>query len=174
MIKKIWVTTILFAPLTLFPTLGLAQEHPGCFQVDTSGTVIDLNNICQGRSQSNVFQLPIKSRRGGTPIVEVTFNGNQTVEMLFDTGATSTLIVASLAQKLSLKPLGTERFGIADGSVVEMSVAKIDSMQSGGLTARDLIVGIAPPEKRIGLLGQDFFGAYDITIRENFIELRRR
>ncbi|MEB3211436.1 MAG: hypothetical protein VKL39_08770, partial [Leptolyngbyaceae bacterium] len=39
-----------------------------------------------------VFRAPIVRRAGGTPVVMVTFNGNQTFEMIVDTGASGTVI----------------------------------------------------------------------------------
>jgi aspartyl protease family protein len=36
------------------------------------------------------------------------------------------------------------------------------------------IVGISPQMKGLGLLGQTFFGSYDVTIKKDVIELRHR
>ncbi|MHC5830812.1 MAG: retroviral-like aspartic protease family protein, partial [Nostoc sp.] len=44
-----------------------------------------------------VFTAPIKRRIGGTPIVEVTFNGQQKFEMIVDTGASGTVITQEMA-----------------------------------------------------------------------------
>ncbi|WP_017719651.1 hypothetical protein [Kamptonema formosum] len=47
-------------------------------------------------------------------------------------------------------------------------------MEIDGRLKRKVRVTVAPPAVRIGLLGQDFFQGYDITIRESAIEFRRR
>lgn len=119
------------------------------------------------------FKVAIKRRSGGIPIVEVTFNGKQTSEMLLDTGASSTLINEQLASALKLKIIGTRRASIADGSVVELPVARLKSMEAGGRIIKNVNVTIAPGNAA-GLLGQDFFDGYDITIKEDVVEFRRR
>jgi hypothetical protein len=34
--------------------------------------------------------------------------------------------------------------------------------------------GVAPPAADVGLLGQDFYEGYDITIKQDIIEFRKR
>jgi predicted aspartyl protease len=120
------------------------------------------------------FSIPIKSRIGGTPIVEVVFDGTQKFDMLFDTGATGTLITASMAKTLNLKPVGLTSKGVADGAVVTLKYGFVKSMETDGRIKRKQEVAIAPPAMPIGLLGQDFFQDYDIAIKENIIEFRKR
>jgi predicted aspartyl protease len=119
------------------------------------------------------FKVAIKRRSGGIPIIDVTFNGKQTSEMLLDTGASSTLINERLASALKLKIIGTRRASIADGSVVELPIAQLKSMEAGGRILKNVNVAIAPGDAA-GLLGQDFFDGYDLTIKENVVEFRRR
>ncbi|MFP5271667.1 hypothetical protein [Coleofasciculus sp.] len=38
----------------------------------------------------------------------------------------------------------------------------------------DVMVSVAPPAQRIGLLGQDFFDGYEVTLKKNVIEFRRQ
>ncbi|GGA34352.1 TIGR02281 family clan AA aspartic protease [Okeania sp. KiyG1] len=111
---------------------------------------------------------------GGTPVIDVTFNGNQTYEMILDTGASSTLITQEMATALNILPFGQGTFTLADGKSVELGVAIVGSVSAGGLTINQLKVAIAPEEKERGLLGQNFFGNYDMTIKENVVELRAR
>lgn len=127
-----------------------------------------------GDTTPQFFSIPIKGRSGGTPIVEVRFNNNQTFDMLFDTGATSTLITLSMAKALSLKPAGMKVIQIADGSTVALPFAYLQSLEIDGRLRRKLKVAVAPPAMPIGLLGQDFFEGYDINIKEDIIEFRRR
>ncbi|HEY9649323.1 MAG TPA: retroviral-like aspartic protease family protein [Coleofasciculaceae cyanobacterium] len=127
-----------------------------------------------GDTNPRFFSIPIQGRRGGIPIVEVTFNGSQKFEMAFDTGASSTLITLGMAQALKLEPTGTKLVGIADGSIVEVLVAYVKSMEIDGRLKRNVPVSIAPPAMPIGLLGQDFFEGYDIVIKQDVIEFRKQ
>lgn len=119
------------------------------------------------------FKVAIKRKSGRIPVIEVTFNGKQTSEMLLDTGASSTLINEQLAMALKLKIIGTKRASIADGSVVELPVARLNSMEAGGRILKNVNVAIAPGNAA-GLLGHDFFDGYDITIKEDVVEFRHR
>lgn len=163
--------------LAIAPLPAFAQANPGCYIQDSNGNVISLDSLCPGpsRAPTGVFQVPIKGRMGGTPVIDVTFNGGRTFEMLLDTGATSTLILAEMARLLNIKPIDSGQFILADGSSVTLDIGQVRSIEVGGLVARNLTVGIAPPTRdAMGLLGQDVFGAYDITIKERMIEFRRR
>ncbi|MBE9125089.1 MULTISPECIES: retropepsin-like aspartic protease family protein [unclassified Coleofasciculus] len=127
----------------------------------------------QGDSNPQFFSVPVKGRPGGTPLIEVTFNGKK-FDMLFDTGATNTLITLAMAYTLDLKAIGTTQGLVADGAIVELPLAVIESMEINGRVKRKLEVAVAPARMPIGLLGQDFFEGYDIAIKENVIEFRRR
>ena len=165
---------------------AIAQEQPDCFMRDSSGNVINLTqSVCglmpeelpvptAAANTSGAYLIPVKTRRGGSPIVDVTFNGDKTYEMILDTGATGTLITQQMAEELNIIPFGEITATIADGSNVQLQVGMVGSMSAGGLTINQLEVSIAPPEKEIGLLGQDFFGTYDMTIKEDVVELRAR
>lgn len=120
------------------------------------------------------FKAPIKGLRGGTPIIEVTFNGNRRFEMLLDTGATGTLITMPMAYALRLQPIGVTSGTVADGSVVQLPVAYVKSIEIDGRILKKVLVAIAPASREMGLLGQDFFEGYDITIKQDFVEFSRR
>ncbi len=128
----------------------------------------------QGDINPQFFSIPIKGRVGGIPIVEVTFNGTRKFDMLFDTGASSTLITTEAAYSLKLKPIGLTNTIVADGAVVSLALAELQSLEADGRLKRKLRVAIAPPAMPIGLLGHDFYEGYDISIKANIIELRRR
>ncbi|NEP39237.1 MAG: hypothetical protein F6K25_10400 [Okeania sp. SIO2G4] len=172
---------------TLICTAAIAQEYPGCFMLDEVGNRKDLTiSICRlfpedlpeevstSSTAEGIYEIPIKSRRGGTPVIDVTFNGNQTYEMLLDTGATSTLITQEMATALKIVPFGQGTFTLADGKSVELEVGIVGSVSAGGLTINQFRVAVAPEEKERGLLGQNFFGIYDMTIKEDVVELRAR
>lgn len=128
----------------------------------------------QGDSSPQFFSIPIKGKVRGIPIIEVTFNGQREFDMLFDTGATNTLITQTIASSLNLKPVGFSQMSVADGAVVQMQVTILDSIETDGRLKRDLEVAIAPPSMPVGLLGHDFFDGYDITIKDTVIEFRKR
>ncbi len=132
------------------------------------------NKNTPGDINPQFFSVPIKARTGGTPVIEVIFDGTQKFDMLFDTGATSTLITETMARAMKLKPVGFTPKAVADGAVVLLPYAFVKSMETDGRLKRKPEVAIAPPAMPIGLLGQDFFAGYDIAIKENVIEFRKR
>ncbi|WP_228052615.1 TIGR02281 family clan AA aspartic protease [Nodosilinea sp. LEGE 07298] len=120
-----------------------------------------------------VAQIPIQRRQGGTPIVDVTLRGSsgtQTFPMLFDTGATGTLITVEMAQAVGATIVGTTQARIADGSVVSLPIAYVDAVELGGLRREQVIVAIGGS---YGLLGQDIYGEYGIAIGSHQINLHQ-
>lgn len=170
--------------LLILPTIAIltgtgkvaALDPGGCFMVDSSGRTISLGSLCgisTPAQNTRVFRIPIKRRIHRTPVVEVTFNGNQVFEMIVDTGASATLINQRMANALSLKPTSTIQARIADGSQIELKTGIVRSVAVGGAVARNIEVAIAP-QAEIGLLGHDFFGDYDVKILEKVVEFHRR
>lgn len=129
---------------------------------------------CSGETNPAFFSIPIKGRIGGIPIVEVSFNDNQKFDMLFDTGASKTLITASMATTLRLPLAGFGKMQVADGAIVILPIAQVKSQEIDGRFRMEVPVAVAPPEMGIGLLGQDFYKGYDVHIKENVIEFRRQ
>ncbi|WP_414549005.1 TIGR02281 family clan AA aspartic protease [Anabaena sp. CCY 0017] len=119
-----------------------------------------------------VFTAPIKRRMGGTPIVEVTFNNQQKFEMIVDTGASGTVITQEMANALGVVPVGTAKANTASARTVEFPIGYVDSMAIGGVKVNRVAVAIAGEQLETGLLGHDFFGNYDVTIRRNVVEFR--
>jgi len=129
---------------------------------------------CSSDSNPQFFSVLIKERVGGIPIVDVMFNDEQKFEMMFDTGASNSLITRSMAATLRLAPSGWAKGSLADGSVAILPIALLKSTEIDGRLKRSLPVLVAPPSMPIGLLGQDFYKGYDVMIKENIIEFRRR
>lgn len=118
-------------------------------------------------------QIPIQRRQGGTPIVAVTLqgrSGTQTFPMLFDTGATGTLITAEMAQAVGVTIVGETQARIADGSVVNLPIGYVDAIELGGLRRQQVQVAIGGS---VGLLGQDIYGEYGIAIGSHQINLHQ-
>ncbi|MBD0335221.1 MAG: clan AA aspartic protease [Cyanobacteria bacterium Co-bin13] len=125
-------------------------------------------------SQDNgglVAQIPIVERRGGTPVVPVTLSGQkgkQQFSMLFDTGATGTLITAEMANALGVVIVGETLATIADGSQVSLPIGYVDAIEAGGLRKEAMLVAIGGD---MALLGQDFYGKYGISLGGSSINL---
>ncbi len=186
------IFNLLIIPLTvaLIPTISSAQQENGCFMLDATGNPINLGHLCNNgnsrtqtiktprRNASNgrgskVFSVPIKRREGGTPVIEVQFNKKYTFEMLFDTGATLTIITAPMAKTLKIKPQGSLPFQTASNNRIYFEIGTVPSVNTGGIVSEDLDIAISP-SMNIGLLGQNFYDKYDITIKYGTIEFRRR
>lgn len=167
------VSGIVLTPLAVHP-----QEQPGCFMRSANGQVLDLGHVCgesvsQPRaSSSGTFRVPIKRREGGIPVIDVTFNGKQRFEMLLDTGASATTISSEMAKALGMN-IDKEVAVATAGGVVQAGLGRVLSVQAGGMVVKNIDV-IVSPHLPIGLLGQNFFGDRDVTIRDNVIELRIR
>lgn len=166
----------LFSPST-------AQEYPGCFIEEGSGDVVNLTqSVCNlfptassssaNPSTTGLFQVPIKRREGGIPVIDVSFNG-KTFEMLLDTGATGVVITRSMAEALEVQPYGVVPVSTASDRITNQEVGRVNSVDVGGLQASDVEVAISPVLE-IGLLGQSIFGQYDVTIKQDVVELRAR
>ena len=122
--------------------------------------------------QQEVFAAPIKRRVGGTPIIEVTFNGNQQFEMILDTGASGTVITQKMASSLGVMPVGKAKANTASSKAVEFPIGYVDSIEVGGARVNRIVVAIAGSDLETGLLGHDFFGEYDLTIKRDVVEFR--
>ncbi len=116
--------------------------------------------------------VPIIRRLHGTPIVQVTFSGAKSYEMILDTGASRTLITRQMANELGV--VTTERIVAATASEAEVvfEIGQVRSISIGEVAIQDVKVGIGDSVS-IGLLGNDFLHGYDIAIRssENVVEL---
>jgi aspartyl protease family protein len=179
--KRLLSSLMAAGGIALSSPIAKAQEYPGCFMVNNMGQFVNLAQVCNPNvpapvqntvRQSGTFSIPIKRREGGTPIVEVTFNGGQRFEMLFDTGATGTVITPAMAKALKVKIETSAMVGTA-GGLVPSPVGRVASAQAGGLAVKNLAV-MVNPHVPYGLLGQNFYGQYDVAIKEKEIELRVR
>lgn len=119
-----------------------------------------------------VYVAPIRRRVGGTPVVTVTFNGQQQFDMIVDTGASGTVITQAMASALGVIPVGKAKANTASSKAVEFPIGYVDSMSLGGVRVNRVPVAIAGAELETGLLGHDFFGNYDVTIKRNVVEFR--
>jgi aspartyl protease family protein len=169
----------LIAALPMLISVGLpyeakAQDPGNCFMVNSSGRTVSLGKLCGTSSPTpGVFRVPIKRRLAKTPVIDVTFNGNQTFEMILDTGASATLITQKMAKALNIQPKRAVRAQMADGREVQFVTTQVESISVSGAVVNNVEVAIAP-QADIGLLGHDFLDGYDVKIRENVVEFHRR
>ncbi|QQE63397.1 hypothetical protein GFS31_00620 [Leptolyngbya sp. BL0902] len=120
-----------------------------------------------------VAQIPILERRGGIPMVEVTLQGQNGVHrfpMMFDTGASGTLITAEMAQQIGVVITGSTQVKIADGSTVNLPIGYVDFIEVGGLRKTSMIVAVGGS---VGLLGQDVYGEFGIALGSHMINLHQ-
>lgn len=180
-LKRMIVTTTVASSASLLWALSeislpvLAQDD-SCYMITSSGKRVSLGKLCQGTTTPatrNFFQARIKRRDGGTPVIDVTLNGNQTFEMLVDTGASGTLLTRRMAQVLNLPIVGAGRYTMADGRTITMPVGRLNSLAVSGAMIRNVEVAIAGDYAE-GLLGSDFLGNYDIKIKRDVIEFYPR
>ena len=104
-------------------------------------------------------------------MVPVTLTGDrssQQFNMLFDTGASGTLITPAMADAIGVVITGSAVVTVADGRQVEIPVGYVDTLQVGDLIIRDLWVGIGGD---VALLGQDVYGEYGLSIGSSQIDL---
>jgi predicted aspartyl protease len=125
-------------------------------------------------NSSRVYRAPIIRRVGGTPVVSVTFNGSQPFEMIVDTGASGTVITRQMAAALNVVPVGQANVDTASARSVTFSLGYVNSLEVSGAFAENVLVAVAGPNLAIGLLGQDFFGNYDVTVRQDVVEFHER
>jgi aspartyl protease family protein len=178
--KKLLSVLVVVAGVSLTPLPSHSQEYSGCFLRHGNGQVINLSTLCgSGSGQattapapSGVFRIPIKRREGGTPVIDVVFNGKYRFEMLFDTGATGTIISPQMAKAIGIKIQGMALAQTAGGTV-QNPVGRVPLIQVGGIAAKNLLVAINP-HLELGLLGQNFYGHHDVTIKADVIEFHIR
>ncbi len=128
--------------------------------------------IPKDTQKSAVFTAPIKRTASGTPIIEVTFNGNQQFEMIVDTGASGTVITQKMADALGVTPVSRAKANTASAKSVIFAVGYVKEVKVGGAVVKNIPVAIAGAELETGLLGHDFFGDYDVTIKRDVVEFR--
>ncbi|MEO1400480.1 MAG: retropepsin-like aspartic protease [Cyanobacteria bacterium J06635_1] len=125
------------------------------------------------RASDDRFRVPILRRQGGTPVIEVTFNGVQRYPMILDTGASHTLITRTMANELGVITEGQINANTASNQRVIFDVGRVDSISVSGITQQNLPVGIGDSVE-IGLLGNDFYESFDLVLQEQSVEFRTR
>ena len=145
--------------------------RPPATQSVPAPTRVTASSISANVSPQRV-SVPIVRRLHGTPVVQVTFDGAKSYEMILDTGASRTLITRQMASELGV--VATDRMLAATASEagVVFEIGQVQSISVGGIMIRGVSVGIGDSVE-IGLLGNDFLRGHDMTIRtrDNVVEL---
>lgn len=139
-------------------TPGANATEPAASQNTTPGT----------------YEAPIIRRSGGTPVIHVRFNNRYTIEMIVDTGASGTVLTQQVAQTLGIQPIGETNMATASAQNVPFLLGRITSMEVNGASLENAVVAIAGPNLETGLLGNDFFRDYDVTVKSDVVEFRER
>jgi hypothetical protein len=153
------------------PVIQQSQPTPTPTLLPTDTEFLAQQLVVQEPAEK-AFTIPIKRRAGGTPVIDVTFNGNQQFEMIVDTGASATVITQRMATALAVVPVGRAKANTASSKAVEFPIGYINSMEVEGVRVSKIPVAIAGTQLETGLLGHDFFGNYDITIKRDVVEFR--
>ncbi|MGF1489232.1 MAG: TIGR02281 family clan AA aspartic protease [Prochloraceae cyanobacterium] len=167
------------ASVTVISTPTNAQDCQARIY-DPNGNRINVDSVCQRNQtrynsyRSRTFRVPIQRRLSGVPLIYVTFNGRQSYPMLLDTGASITTITPAMARDLRVRQEGTIRVNTASSRMVNFATGRIGSVEVGGFGKRNLYVAISNNQLPIGLLGQNFYSEYDITISRDYVEFRPR
>ncbi len=118
------------------------------------------------------YHIPIIERRGGTPVIEATFNGRR-YPMILDTGASHTHITRTMANELGVHVVGQVSVTTASSSDVAVDVGYVDFLSVGIITRRNLPVSIGDAVP-IGLLGNDVYKNFDVILHAHSVEFRSR
>ncbi|MEM9803691.1 MAG: retropepsin-like aspartic protease [Cyanobacteria bacterium P01_D01_bin.56] len=116
--------------------------------------------------------VPIIERHGGTPVIEVTFNGKR-YPMILDTGASHTHVPRAMANELGIQVLGQTSVTTASSNRVVVDVGAVSSIRVGNIERTNMPVSIGDTVP-IGLLGNDVYEDYDLILQANSVEFRPR
>lgn len=179
--RKVFSFLIIVSGMIVAPLQYKTQAQSECYLEGTGGQHLDLGHLCGGSLSnpssgvSGVYKIPVVRRVSGIPTVMVVFNGKQRFEMLFDTGASGVTITESMAKAIGVRKEAQDIAQTAGGPVA-YHLGRVVSLQAGNLMRKNMVVGIVSQMEGQdqGLLGQNFFGDYDVMIKEKEIELHPR
>jgi hypothetical protein len=136
--------------------------------VDTPLTDAMREANASGVGGGGSYRARIKYHQSRIPVIDVLFNGSRQFDMMVDTGASGTMITPDMAQALGAKIVGSTT-GMTPAGQTEFAVGMIKSIRVGTRVIRNVPVTIGP----VRLLGHDFFGSCDLTIKQETIEFQQ-
>ena len=72
-----------------------------------------------------------------------------------------------------IKPEGSVPIQTPSDELIYLPWSKVRSIKTAGIVSKNTDI-IISPSLPLGLLGQNFFGIYDVTIKQDVIEFRER
>ncbi|MGB3788602.1 MAG: aspartyl protease family protein [Phormidesmis sp.] len=113
----------------------------------------------------------IKSFERHLPVVEAMFDGIARFDVVIDRNAPNSIITQRIAKQLKLEEISYEYVYLADGTPMELSIAKLRSVVIGTTVVIDVRVAILPKRNSTNILdtatvvlGKDCFSGYSIRI----------
>jgi aspartyl protease family protein len=97
---------------------------------------------------------------------------NQQVDVLVDTGATGVAISQKVADQLKLKSVSAVRTSTANGDAIAYMV-RLDSVQVGGVAAKNVAASIVPGLDGDVLLGMSYLGRMDVRLFNNEMTIKQ-
>ncbi len=113
--------------------------------------------------------VPIKSFERHLPVVEAMFDGIAAFDVVIDRNAPNSIITQRIAKQLKLEEISYEYVYLADGTPMELSIAKLRSVVIGTTVVMDVKVAIEVRQRHRYVLGRDCFSGYSIRISGNEI-----
>ncbi len=183
----IWVG-LGFLSINTYALQAVSQPTQGCYLQDDHGQLIDLSGLCgvtptvkpptsnpkpPEQKKTGDFEVKIKRRENGIPVIDVVLNKKKTYEMLVDTGASGTVLTFEMVQELALKRANLVLVATPSSNATLLGTTILDSLEVGEGRLQNIEVAVSPTLP-IGLLGQDFLAQYDLTIKQNVIEFKHR
>ena len=123
------------------------------------------------RLGDNANQVVLKRGLDGHYRAEALING-QKVNVLVDTGATGVAISQSVADRLNLKSVTAVRTNTANGNSIGYMV-RLDSVQVGGVQAKNVSAMIAPGLGGDVLLGMSYLGRMDVRLYKSEMTIKQ-
>jgi len=124
-------------------------------------------------SSASSSTMPIKYFEKHLPVVEVLLDGVAKFDVVIDRNAPNSIITQKMANQLQLSLVSYQYVYLADGTPMELSIAKLRSVMVGEMIVTDVYVAIAPDNATV-VLGQDCFSSYSVRISGNEITFSRR
>ncbi|MCU0833274.1 MAG: TIGR02281 family clan AA aspartic protease [Chromatiaceae bacterium] len=124
-----------------------------------------------GLDETGRAQVVLERNHAGHYLTTGRING-QAVVFLIDTGATDVALPLPLARRLGLT-LGEERIARTANGTVRTWTTRLDSVDVGGLTARDVRASVLPnmPGEEV-LLGMSYLKRFELIQRDGRLTLR--
>ncbi|EDX85231.1 tetratricopeptide repeat domain protein [Synechococcus sp. PCC 7335] len=154
-------------------------------QINTQQATESAQSMRQIKTQSEDGKskgiiVPIKSFDRHLPVVEAMFDGIAKFDMVIDRNAPNSIITQRIAKQLGLKEVSYQYVYLADGTPMELSIARLRSVVIGSLIVTDVEVAILPkggsanaPDNATVVLGKNCFTGYSVRISGNEITFIR-